>query len=202
MHVALVCTFTLLFHNLDHGWKIGFRNESAKRRSFRKVETDYYIPIYRRVAKSRDDRPNACRRSHSTRPPRRKRSRSTASRHATKPNAAANRHYPRNNQRPGGGGRRQTPQREGERQFSLLLRAAFPTFLFFFFFFFPHCYFSPFLRSRSKVARLSLVYLIIAIFSSPHHILPYDFLLKKILLSNEKFHHAPRLTRSFFFFLI
>lgn len=43
------------------------------------------------------------------------------------------------------------------------------------FFFFPHCYFSPFLRSRSKVARLSLVYLIIAIFSSPHHILPYDF---------------------------
>lgn len=31
MHVALVCTFTLLFHNLDHGWKIGFRNESERR---------------------------------------------------------------------------------------------------------------------------------------------------------------------------
>lgn len=59
------------------------------------------------VAKSRDDRPDACRRSHSNRPPRRrKRSRSTASRHATKPNAAANRHYPRNNQRAGGGGGR------------------------------------------------------------------------------------------------
>lgn len=71
------------------------------------------------VAKSRDDRPDACRRSHSNRPPRRrKRSRSTASRHATKPNAAANRHYPRNNQRAGGGGGG-TPEGGGTTLFSL-----------------------------------------------------------------------------------
>lgn len=155
---------------------MGFETKArgAKRRSFRKVETDCYIPIYRRVAKSRDDRPNACRRSHSTRPPRRKRSRSTASRHATKPNAAANRHYPRNNQRPGGG--RDAKRRRGRGNDSFLSYSALHFLLFSsFFFFFPHCYFSPFLRSRSKVARLSLVYLIIAIFSSPHHILPYDF---------------------------
>ena len=127
---------TLLFHNLDHGWKIGFRNESekreTKRRSFRKEsKSDYYntnIPSNGEIA-----RPNACRRSHSTRPPRRKRSRSTASRHATKPNAAANRHYPRNNQPPGGG--RETPNAAeggGTTLFSLAPRCISYFFSFFF----------------------------------------------------------------------
>lgn len=107
------------------------------------------------VAKSRDDRPDACRRSHSNRPPRRrKRSRSTASRHATKPNAAANRHYPRNNQR-AGGGEGEGRQREGERHFSLFLRAAFPTFPL------PPLSSPTFHRFRSRSC-LSLVYLIIA----------------------------------------
>lgn len=159
MHVALVCTFTLLFHNLDHGWKIGFRNESAKRRSFRKVETDYYIPIYRRVAKSRDDRPNACRRSHSTRPPRRKRSRSTASRHATKPNAAANRHYPRNNQRPGGGG--DAKRRRGRGNDSFLSYSALHFLLFssFFFFFLTATSHRSFVRAPKSLVYLSYIWL-------------------------------------------
>lgn len=137
---------------------MGFETKArgAKRRSFRKVETDYYIPIYRRVAKSRDDRPNACRRSHSTRPPRRKRSRSTASRHATKPNAAANRHYPRNNQRPGGG--RDAKRRRGRGNDSFLSYSALHFLLFSSFFFFSSLLLltvpSFALQSRSFISRI------------------------------------------------
>lgn len=192
---------TLLFHNLDHGWKIGFRNESekreTKRRSFRKEsKSDYYntnIPSNGEIA-----RPNACRRSHSTRPPRRKRSRSTASRHATKPNAAANRHYPRNNQRPGGG--RETPNAAeggGTTLFSLAPRCI----SYFFSFFFLslslfYCYFS-FVRSFSLQSRsfISRTF----DYRNFFVVLPLRFLLKKILLSSEKFHHAPRLTYILFF---
>ena len=192
---------TLLFHNLDHGWKIGFRNESekreTKRRSFRKEsKSDYYntnIPSNGEIA-----RPNACRRSHSTRPPRRKRSRSTASRHATKPNAAANRHYPRNNQRPGGG--RETPNAAeggGTTLFSLAPRC-----ISYFFSFFSlslslfYCYFS-FVRSRFKVARLSLVHLIIAIFSSSCRTI---FIKKDPLIEREISSRAATYLHSFFFF--
>ena len=96
-----------------------------------------------------------------------------------------------------GGERRRTPQREGERHFSLSLRAAFPTFF-------------PFSLSLSLsftatfrsfvLASKSLVYLSYIWLSQFFRRLAVRFLLKKILLSSEKFHHAPRLTYILFFF--